>query len=87
MEDWAGKQTHEYTQTLDAADYELLFIQNCMAQNEDLPRWMSLPDNMRFSEEVANEFATEQSDDEKRAYEGIGIVKTRPKKNANKKRR
>ena len=82
-----GKPAHEYTQTLDAADYELLFIQNCMAQNEDLPRWMSLPDNMRFSEEVANEFATEQSDDEKRAYEGIGIVKTRPKKNANKKRR
>lgn len=78
-----GKPAHEYTQTLDAADYELLFIQNCMAQNEDLPRWMSLPDNMRFSEEVANEFATEQSDDEKRAYEGIGIVKTRPKNNAN----
>lgn len=82
-----GKPAHKFTQTLDAADYELLFIQNCMAQNEDLPRWMSLPDNMRFSEEVANEFAEEQSDDEKRAYEGIGIVKTRPEKNANKKRR
>lgn len=74
-----GKPAHRYTQTLDAADYELLFIQNCMAQNEDLPKWMELPDNMRFSEEVANEFSDVKSDDEKRAYEGIGIVETRAK--------
>lgn len=73
------KPDHKYAQTLDAADYELLFIQNCMAQNEDLPKWMELPDNMRFSEEFAGEFASIQSDDEKRAYEGIGIVKNRPK--------
>lgn len=74
-----GTPGHRYAQTLDAADFELLFIQNCMAQNEDLPKWMELPDNMRFSEEVANEFAPVPSDDEKRAYEGIGIVRNRPK--------
>lgn len=74
-----GTPGHRYAQTLDAADYELLFIQNCMAQNEDLPKWMELPDNMRFPEEVAIEFASEPSDDELRAYEGIGIVRNRPK--------
>lgn len=74
-----GTPAHQYTQTLDAADYELLFIQNCMAQNEDLPRWMELPDNMRFSEEVAHEFTPEPTSDEQRAYEGIGIVRNRPK--------
>lgn len=73
-----GTPAHRYTQTLDAADYELLFIQNCMAQNEDLPKWMELPDNMRFSEEVANEFSLAPTDDEVRAYEGIGIVRNRP---------
>lgn len=72
-----GTPAHRYTQTLDAADYELKFIQNCMAQNEDLPQWMELPDNMRFPEEVANEFSPEPSDDEIRAYEGIGIVRNR----------
>lgn len=70
-----GKPAHKYTQTLDAADYELWFIQNCMAQNEDLPKWAELPDNMRFPEEVAHEFADAPSDDEKRAYEGIGLVR------------
>lgn len=74
-----GTPAHKYTQTLDAADYELWFIQNCMAQNEDLPKWVELPDNMRFPEEVASEFADKPSDDEKRAYEGIGLVR-----NANK---
>lgn len=74
-----GTPAHQYTQTLDAADYELLFIQNCMAQNEDLPKWMELPDNMRFSEEVAHEFTSEPTSDEQRAYEGIGIVRNRPK--------
>lgn len=74
-----GSPAHKYTQTLDAADWELLFIQNCMAQNEDLPKWMELPDNMRFSEEVANEFMEAPTSDEQRAYEGIGIVRTRPK--------
>lgn len=72
-----GTPAHKYTQTLDAADYELWFIQNCMAPNEDLPKWAGLPDNMRFPEEVANEFSAKQTDDEKRAYEGIGIVKAR----------
>lgn len=81
-----GTPAHKYTQTLDAADYTLLFIQNCMAQNEDKPKWMELPDNMRFAEEVANEFAEEPSDDEKRAYEGIGIVRNRPKKRGRKKK-
>lgn len=75
-----GTPAHKYTQTLDAADYELFFIQNCMAQNEDLPKWMEIPDNMRFGEEVANEFSEEPVDDEKRAYEGIGIIQTRPKR-------
>lgn len=70
-----GTPAHKYTQTLDAADYELLVIQNCMAQNEDLPKWAELPDNMRFPEEVAHEFADKPSDDEKRAYEGIGLVR------------
>lgn len=74
-----GTPAHRYTQTLDAADYELLFIQNCMAQNEDLPKWMELPDNMRFSEEVGNEFTQTPTSDEQRAYEGIGIVRNRPK--------
>lgn len=74
-----GTPSHRYAQTLDAADYELLFIQNCMAQNEDLPKWMELPDNMRFSEEVGNEFSDVPSSDEQRAYEGIGIVRNRPK--------
>ena len=73
-----GTPAHKYTQTLDAADWELLFIQNCMAQNADLPKWMELPDNMRFSEEVANEFMETPTTDEQRAYEGIGIVRTRP---------
>lgn len=70
-----GTPAHKYTQTLDAADYCLLFIQNCMAQNEDLPKWMSLPDNMLFPEEVAHEFSETPTDDEVRAYEGIGIVR------------
>lgn len=70
-----GVPAHKYSQTLDAADYELWFIQNCMAQNEDLPKWNELPDNMRFPEEVAHEFSETPSDDEKRAYEGIGIVR------------
>ena len=70
-----GVPAHKYSQTLDAADYELWFIQNCMAQNEDLPKWNELPDNMRFPEEVAHEFSDTPSDDEKRAYEGIGIVR------------
>ena len=75
-----GTPAHKYTQTLDAADYELFFIQNCMAQNEDLPKWMEMPDNMRFGEEVANEFTETATDDEKRAYEGIGIVPSRQKR-------
>lgn len=70
-----GTPAHRYSQTLDAADYELWFIQNCMAQNEDLPKWPEMPDNMRFPEEVAHEFAQGPSDDEKRAYEGIGLVR------------
>lgn len=74
-----GTPAHKYTQTLDAADYELLFIRNCMAQNEDQPRWMELPDNMRFGEEVAAEFASEAGDEEARAYAGIGIIPTRGK--------
>ena len=74
-----GKPAHRYSQTLDAADYELWFIRNCMAANEDLPAWPEIPDNMRFPEEVANEFTPEPSDDEKRAYEGIGIVRSRKK--------
>ena len=73
-----GTPAHKYTQTLDAADWELLFIQNCMTQNEDLPKWMELPENMRFSEEVANEFMEVPTTDEQRAYEGIGIVRNRP---------
>ncbi len=74
-----GKPAHRYSQTLDAADFELWFIQNCMAQNEDLPKWPEMRDNMRFPEEVAHEFAPEPSDDEKRAYEGIGLVRRRTK--------
>ena len=70
-----GFPAHKYSQTMDAADYELWFIQNCMAQNEDLPKWNEFPDNMRFPEEVAHEFSETPSDDEKRAYEGIGIVR------------
>lgn len=70
-----GKPAHKYSQTMDAADYELWFIQNCMAQNEDLPKWAELPDNMRFPEEVAHEFSDKPSDDEARAYEGIGLVR------------
>ena len=81
-----GTPSHKYAQTLDAADWELFFIQNCMAQNEDLPKWMEMPDNMRFGEEVANEFADAPSDDEKRAYEGIGILKSRPAKRGRKKK-
>lgn len=72
-----GKPAHRYSQTLDAADYELWFIRNCMAQNEDLPPTQELPDNMRFPEEVADEFSAEPTDDEIRAYEGIGIVRNR----------
>lgn len=81
-----GEPAHRYTQTLDAADWELLFIQNCMATNEDRPKWMELPDNMRFSEEVANEFSPEPTDDEKRAYEGIGIIRNRKQKKGRKKK-
>lgn len=81
-----GTPAHKYSQTLDAADYELWFIRNCMAQNEDLPKIEELPDNMRFPEEVANEFSAEPSDDEKRAYEGIGIVRSRQKKRGRKKK-
>ena len=72
-----GVPAHKYSQTLDAADYELWFIRNCMAQNEDLPKTSEIEDNMRFPEEVAHEFSAEPSNDEKRAYEGIGIVRSR----------
>lgn len=78
-----GTPAHKYSQTLDAADYELWAIKNCMAQNEDLPRVPEIEDNMRFPEEVSSEFASEPSDEEKRAYEAIGIVRSRGKSGEN----
>lgn len=74
-----GKPAHNtYKECLDAADYELLFIRNCMAANEDLPILEELPDEMRFSDEVANEFSQGPTEKDLEVYEFCEIVPTRP---------
>lgn len=70
-----GQPSHKYPYTLDAADQMIHIIANNMYKNDSLAEISELPDNMRFDENVAGEFATEPNEDENEAYTKLGLLR------------
>lgn len=68
---WCRKK--KYPMTTDAADHALLSIMRTMAKNDDLPEPTDLERGMRFSP-FAGEFAQEPNEQEREAYEYLGLV-------------
>lgn len=76
-----GKPSHKYPYTFDAADQMILAIANTMRMNDGLTEMEELPDNMRFDENVAAEFAAVPNEEEKKVYEAEGYIRMqKPKK-------
>lgn len=72
-----GEPSHKFPYTFDAADQMILAIRNCMAANSDMPEIDELPDNMRFDENVAYEFAELPNEAEELTYEKLGLNRKR----------
>lgn len=67
-----------YRYTKDAADQMLLYIINTMRSNEGLSEYTSLPDEYRITDGHADEFAREPSEQEREAYEKLGLLRMPP---------
>ena len=65
----------KYPYTIDAADQMLHMIQNCGLANDGLPELSEIPDDMRFDDNVADEFAYEPNKKEQEVYERLGLVR------------
>lgn len=70
-----GKPSHKYPYTLDAADQMIHIIINTMRSNDGLGEITEFPDNMRFSENVAPEFADTPSEVEENVYQNLGLAR------------
>lgn len=64
---------------MDAAEQMLMINENRMRQNEGRPEPTTLPPEMRLRDELG-EFAEEPNDQEKEAYQRLGLVKMPPAK-------
>ena len=64
----------KYDMTTDAADWMLLSIRRTMAKNDDMPEPTELDEDMSLAA-FESEFAGEPNEDEKAAYEYLGIVR------------
>lgn len=67
--------SHQYPETVDAAEQSLLAIINTTRENNDLPQIPVLPQSARL-EDYESEFAVEPNDLEMEAYDYLGL--TRP---------
>ena len=79
--------SHHYPITMDAAEFMLLSIINTTRRNNDLPELDDLPEYARMPEELAGEFESEPSAEEKEVFAYLGIPEDRrrhsgPKKEA-----
>lgn len=70
-----GEPSHKYPYTIDAADQMLHMIQNNMYANDGLPEVTEIPDDLRFDDNVAPEFAYEPNEKEEEAYKKMGLVR------------
>ena len=68
-------ESEKYPYTIDAADQMLHMIQNNMYANDGLPEVAEIPDNMRFDDNVADEFEYVPNAKEKEVYEKLGLVR------------
>lgn len=64
---------HHYPITMDAAEHILLSIINCTRSNNDLPEYAELPEIYKFTDAMQYEFASSPNEEEKEAYEYLGI--------------
>ena len=69
----------KYPYTMDAAEQMLMINENRMRQNEGRPELTTLPPEMRLRDELG-EFAEEPNEQEKEAYQRLGLVKMPPAK-------
>lgn len=73
--------SHNYPETVDAADHAMLAIINTMRANSDLPELPELPMNASF-EPYESEFAVVPNEAEEETYQYLGL-KRKGKKGAN----
>lgn len=73
-----------YPYTADAVDQMILINENRMRQNDGMPELSTLPDEMRIHDELG-EFASEPNEDEKKAYDKLGLIRMPPLKDGAKK--
>lgn len=73
--------SHNYPETVDAADHAMLAIINTMRANSDLPDLPELPESASF-EPYESEFAVIPNDAENETYEYLGL-KRKGKRGAN----
>jgi hypothetical protein len=69
----------KYPYTMDAAEQMILINENRMRQNEGRPELTTLPPEMRLRDDLG-EFAEEPNEQEKEAYQQLGLVKMPPAK-------
>lgn len=62
-----------YDFDVDAAEHMLLAIQNTMRTNNDEPELDTLPENQRFSPEIARQFSTKPNATQEEVYEYLGL--------------
>lgn len=68
------RQKRKYPHTVDAAEHALLAVLKTMAKNDDLPEPQELTSAQRFGA-FASEFADEPNENEREAYEYLGIAR------------
>lgn len=69
----------KYAYTKDAAEQIILINENRMRNNDSMPELATLPDDMRLTDGLG-EFAEEPNEQEKEAYEKLGLVRMPRKK-------
>ena len=65
--------SHNYPETLDAAEYCMMAIINTTRANNDLPELLERPEEVRGLKFYETEFASEPNDLEEEAYEYLGL--------------
>lgn len=69
--------SHKYPHTMDAAEHMLHAIINTTRMNNDMPILPELPEEARFPDSMASEFADTPNDAEKEAYDYLNLQRIR----------
>ena len=69
--------SHKYPHTMDAAEHMLLSIINTTRENNDLPQFTDLPEEIQFPSSMESEFAEKPNETENETYEYLNLKRNR----------